>query len=974
MNREPIRILLIEDNPGDARLLQELLAEAEGEAFQLSQVDRLSTGLKRLAEEEINIILLDLSLPDSQGPETFAWLHARVPDIPIIVLTGLENETLGLALVQSGAQDYLIKGQVSGHLLMRSIRFAIERRRMAEEIKVRVQQQTAVAELGQRALASVELVALLNEAVLLIAKTLEVEYSYVLELQPDKELLYLRAGTGWPAALIGQMTIDTKLLSPPGYTLLRAEPVIIEDFSLETHFSGLPLFDDYGVVSGVSVVIEGQDWPFGVLGAYSKRPRPFSQDDVHFLQTAAHVLAAAIERKRAEESLSLNKELLRQILNTNPNIIFVKDRSARIILANQALANSYRMRLEQLIGRSQIELHTQAGMSQEELQQYLADDREVIETALPKTILEQYTHRDGSLHWNHTRKFPLDLADGSRGVLVISEDITERKQAEEKILQLNAELERRVEERTADLSRANSELAKAVRAKDEFLASMSHELRTPLTAILGLAEVLQEQTRGPLNERQLKSLHTIEESGRHLLSLINDILDLSKIEAGKLELQAEAVSVEMICQTSLQFIKEIAAKKKITVSFNLANKQATLQADTRRLKQILVNLLSNAVKFTPEGGQVGLEVIEEPEHETIHLVTWDTGIGITPENLARLFQPFIQLDSSLSREYEGTGLGLALVSRLVDLHRGSVSIESQVGQGSRFTISLPYQAAPEAVQMLELKEEEEIEEIHAFRQALIIEDSPTAAEQITRYLKELEIQVWVHSSGKGAVDQATESQPDFIILDILFPDLSGWEILAQLKAGVRTRDIPVIVVSVVDEQPTALALGAVEYLVKPITRRQLHQALSRVTGQRAEGQPALIIQPELEPAPSPPLILLVEDTETNIKFLVDYLADKGYRIVVARNGAEAIERAREVRPALILMDIQMPVMDGLEATRQIRALAGFSEVPIIALTALAMPGDQERCLAAGANDYMSKPVSLKNLISSIESHLEPVKG
>ena len=269
----------------------------------------------------------------------------------------------------------------------------------------------------------------------------------------------------------------------------------------------------------------------------------------------------------------------------------------------------------------------------------------------------------------------------------------ERKRAEATLAEERASLASRVAERTAELSAANAELARAARLKDEFLANMSHELRTPLNAILGLTEALQEQNRGPLNEHQLKSLRTIEESGRHLLSLINDILDLSKVGAGKLELQLEPVAVDMVCQASLMFVKQAAVKKRIRVSFDGSRSPATILADQRRLKQVLVNLLSNAVKFTAEGGQIGLEVTGDPEWQVVHFAVWDTGIGIAQEDLRRLFKPFVQLDSSLARQYEGTGLGLALVTRLTELHGGSVSVDSQPGQGSRFTVTLPWHGA-----------------------------------------------------------------------------------------------------------------------------------------------------------------------------------------------------------------------------------------------------------------------------------------
>ena len=256
----------------------------------------------------------------------------------------------------------------------------------------------------------------------------------------------------------------------------------------------------------------------------------------------------------------------------------------------------------------------------------------------------------------------------------------------------------------------------------------------------------------------------------------------------------------------------------------------TIQADERRLKQILVNLLSNAVKFTPKGGAIGLEVGGDAEQQVIHFTVWDTGIGISAEDMKQLFQPFVQLDSKLSRQYSGTGLGLSLVYRMVELHGGSVSVESEVAQGSRFTVSLPWrepaQTAEPAwkVQLAELA----TSSISAIHQALIIEDLPTAADQLTRYLTELGVKAIIHPQGNGAVERALEVQPDVIILDIRLPDLPGWDVLVQLKAEPRTQAIPVLIVSVVDDRASGLRLGAAEYLVKPISRSQLQQALSKI--------------------------------------------------------------------------------------------------------------------------------------------------
>jgi PAS domain S-box-containing protein len=404
----------------------------------------------------------------------------------------------------------------------------------------------------------------------------------------------------------------------------------------------------------------------------------------------------------------------------------------------------------------------------------------------------------------------------------------------------NLNLEVRVIERTAELHQTNTELEDANRVKDEFLANMSHELRTPLTSVLGLSESLLEQRGGSLNEHQRRSLEVIEASGQHLLQLINDILDLSKIEAGKFDYYPQPVSVDDTCRSSLSFIKAQAAKKSITVTYIQDLSISKIFADPRRLKQILVNLLSNAVKFTHEKGEVILQVTTDLEQDLISFAVIDHGIGISQEDLQRLFQPFVQVDSGLNRQHEGTGLGLALVQKLTDLHGGSVQVESEVGKGSRFTINLPCL-------------QEEVAKLEKF------EAKPT-------------------------------------------PPIAEWA---------KNIEVPA-------EAPKHLGV-----------------------------------------------ILVADDNMPSILTIGEYLESHGYEVVVAHDGTEALKKAEEINPDLILMDIQMPVMNGLEATARLRDNVRFAHTPIIVLTALAMPGDRERSLLAGANEYMSKPVSLKELLRAI---------
>jgi signal transduction histidine kinase len=447
-------------------------------------------------------------------------------------------------------------------------------------------------------------------------------------------------------------------------------------------------------------------------------------------------------------------------------------------------------------------------------------------------------------------RVPRNLSSFQREALsVLGQAVVDQMELRRQLAEIREEVERRraaereLLDKSKELSASNAELARGARLKDEFLAAMSHELRTPLNAILGLSEALHESVYGALNEAQTQAVVTVEESGRHLLQLINDILDLSKVQAGRLELDLESCDVAVLCQGSVRLVRESAQQKhqRLSVSIDPLVREARL--DARRFKQVLVNLLANAVKFTPQGGSIGLDVTADPDAETISFSVWDSGIGIAPDQMPRLFQPFVQFDSGRAREHAGTGLGLSLVRRLVELHGGGIAVESALKQGSRFTVTVPL-------------------------------PSPLAAD---------------------------------------------------LRA--RSGETP--------RRPTSDAV--------------------QTAPANAPGRPRRI--------------LLAEDHEINIATFEPYLVSRGYVVAVARDGAEAVARARELRPDLIIMDIQMPKVDGIEAMRQVRSDPALARTPIIAVTALAMPGDREMCLAAGADDYLSKPVRLKELAASVAALL-----
>ena len=410
------------------------------------------------------------------------------------------------------------------------------------------------------------------------------------------------------------------------------------------------------------------------------------------------------------------------------------------------------------------------------------------------------------------------------------------------------EIEATLRQSRDELRASNAALERALRLKDEFLASMSHELRTPLTGILGLSEALQMQTFGALNEWQLRSVTTIWESGRHLLTLINDILDLSKLAAAQLDLDFELCDVLDLGESSLSLVKGMAHKKQQSVALTISPPEMSVEADPRRMKQMLVNLLSNAVKFTPAGGKLGLHIQGDPIRQVIEFSVWDCGIGIAEENLERVFQPFTQLDGGLAREYAGTGLGLTLVQRMIEYHGGQITVTSTLGVGSTFTLALPW------------------------RQAV-----PSAA------------------STQVEADLATDSATDS----------------AQIPR-------------------------------------------------------------DATPAPGHARLLLAEDDPINADMLCEYLEINGYTLVLAEDGLEAVQKAATLRPDLILMDVQMPQLDGLQAIQQIRRSAdpALAATPIIVLTAQAMYGDADRCLAAGANMYISKPFRAADVLRAVQSYLQ----
>jgi signal transduction histidine kinase/CheY-like chemotaxis protein len=499
-------------------------------------------------------------------------------------------------------------------------------------------------------------------------------------------------------------------------------------------------------------------------------------------------------------------------------------------------------------------------------------------------------------------------------------------------------LSSRLESLNLQLGAANRELREQTRLKSEFLANMSHELRTPLNSIIGFSDLLKE---GAIGDRanQIKFAGHIYQSGHHLLALINDILDLSKIEAGKVEIHLVTVDLQAALNDALTMLTGPAQAKRIRMKTVFGSALRSVPADSRRLKQILLNLLSNAIKFTPNDGEVSVSVrgvdrarVEGPlpgfregtrlplpasEHEEfVEISVTDTGIGIAPEQTRALFAPFMQVSNAVTRSVEGTGLGLVMVHRLAQLHGGTVAVTSEPDKGSCFTVWLPLH---EGVRPDDPKAEPRIATHLERRLALVVEDDAAAAALMRAQLEAEGFEVRQAASAEAALALTDQFTPDVITLDILLPGMDGWEFLDRLKATPPWEAVPVVVVSVVADQGRGFSLGAALVLQKPVGREALAHGLRRL-GLAENGRSGLSV-------------LVIDDDPNAIDLLAEHLRQSECVVLRALGGREGIELARRFRPELITLDLEMPEINGFEVVKALKADPSTAHIPIVVITA-----------------------------------------
>ena len=484
----------------------------------------------------------------------------------------------------------------------------------------------------------------------------------------------------------------------------------------------------------------------------------------------------------------------------------------------------------------------------------------------------------------------------------------------------NARLFRELEVKTEQLEIAS-------RHKSEFLASMSHELRTPLNAVIGFSDVLLERMFGELNERQDEYLRDIRSSGHHLLELINEILDLSKVEAGRMELELGPVSLVEAIENGVAMVRERAGRHGISLRHDIAGDVGIVWADELKLRQVLLNLLTNAVKFTPDGGSV--EIAARIAGDEVEVSVTDTGIGIPEAERERIFEAFQSGGRTAPTGAEGTGLGLTLTRRIVELHGGRIWMRSEPGRGSTFAFAIPTRGAPRAVAV-------DAAEPAPAGTVVVIEDDRRSADLLTLYLEGAGYAVVLAGDGVEGLELVRRVDPRAVILDVRLPRLDGWDVLARLKADPATARLPVVIVSMIDERGRGFALGAAEYLVKPVDRERFLSALERYVPARSER----------------PTVVVIDDDPMDLDLVEAILTPAGYAVLRAAGGEEGVALVAREQPAVVLLDLLMPGVDGFAVIHRLRADPATAEVPIVVLTAKEMtPDDRERL--TGQIDYLA---------------------
>ena len=637
------------------------------------------------------------------------------------------------------------------------------------------------------------------------------------------------------------------------------------------------------------------------------------------------VLRDTTERKRAEEEiLAANVELqerrryLERLIESSTDPIISTDNEGKVVLFNEGAEAMLGYRAEEVVGQRVTILYE----SEEQA----------------KEVMREMRKRGGTVSAFETT---LGTKDGSLIPVLISASILYDEEGQEAgTVGFNKDL-RQLKQAEKELQEAKEAAEAANQAKSTFLANMSHELRTPMNAIIGYSEMMQEEAEDLGQEHFIPDLQKIHAAGKHLLGLINDVLDLSKIEAGRMDLFLETFDIPTVIRDVVATITPLVEKNANTLEVHCVDDLGAMRADLTKVRQGLFNLLSNACKFTERGA-----ITLGANREIVDGAAWikfrvtDTGIGMAPEQMGKLFEAFSQAEESTTRKYGGTGLGLAISQKFCQMMGGDITVESAPGQGSTFTILLPAEVVdPEAALVPRVEEitATALSTAEGAPTVLVIDDDPTVHDLMQRFLSREGFRMVAALGGEEGLRLAKELRPAVITLDVLMPGMDGWAVLTALKADAATADIPVIMLTILEEKRMGYALGAMDYLTKPIDWGRLTTVLQRY--RRAD-------------LPRP--VLVVEDHAETREMLRRFLEREGWAVIEAANGREALERVAAERPELIVLDLIMPEMDGFAFIEALRQDATWRSIPIVVVTAKDLTPDERRRLNGTVEQILQK--------------------
>ena len=866
---------------------------------------------------------------------------------------GDEDRRIGFLLVLADrgflfAQDDI---DLLGHLA-RHTAVTVENVRLLTAATREATRLTAVNGVMEALMRPLDPDVLSREIVRALAGAVQADVSELFTLEPDGHLVRIARLPEGDAPL--RWPVGTGVV---GLALERGEVVFTEDAQGDERFVRQVEAQREGYRSVLAVPLMAQGSPVGAYTLIHRHVHAYTEDEQDVLRALAAPIAASLRNailhrtaeKRLQQFTTLHESATALALELSTDELL-----RQITDAGRRLTGARYGALSILDDQRQIARFVTSGLSGEESRQGLSRPTgrgllgDVLFGGKSLRIADIAAHpRAVGLPAGHPpmQSFlgvPIAYGEDILGMLYVAQapnaEFTEEDESALKALAAlaavaitNRNLFTRIDVARQAAEQASVELAEANRAKSEFLASMSHELRTPLNAILGFTELMLDDD-GLTSERRGHYLETVHSSGEHLLGLINNILDLSKVEAGRMDLQVEDFDATLAVREVLTAVEPLAAQAGLHLDVE-SEPQLHIQADRGKFKQILYNLVANAIKFTGEGGRIQVEC-QYRGREFVLAVT-DTGIGIAPEDQRRIFDAFQQLDSSSARQYKGTGLGLALVRQFVTLHGGTVTLRSQIGEGSRFEVCLPLR---DGVPYADAAAGESPAGTDDAPLVLVVEDDPRSEALLRHSLESGGYRVATARSGEEALIKARALHPLAITLDVLLPGIDGWGVLEVVKGDPQTRDLPVVVVTVTDDRRRAYALGASDYFVKPVDRDALLERLRRYTKLGATQR----------------TVLAVDDDPPALELAAGILRGAGYRVIEARSGREALDAAQQDPPDVVLLDLMMPEMSGFAVLEELRRREPTRQVPVLVLTARDLTGEDKRQLSGHALAVLRK--------------------